>query len=125
MQSRKGKGEPQLNFWRKRLAQYVRSKREDADKKQKQLSVDKNTVYAIENETANPTLSTLIKIITALDGDVSEAFNSPVPKAFRGPDQDLYQMVSDIVAAGNPQALDRARWALTSLAEQIAREKSA
>lgn len=104
-----------LNYWKRELAEYVRSKRKDT--KQSNFG-PKSTISRLETETANPTLGTIIKLIDAVGGDVSEAFKSRVPRGFQREHQIHHDRLQKILDGTN----ENRKLAVAAVLEQFARD---
>lgn len=93
------------DYWRTKIALYVHKKRLASRKGQKELSVPRQTFSLIENAKLNFTLSMLLEALEAVGGDISEAFQSHVPKTLHKEDQALHEMLQQVLDTKDPHAV--------------------
>lgn len=105
--AREGQGHKlvtELEYWKKTIGLYVRRLRKKADMGQKELAI-RSTVSLLENAKSNPTLETLLQVFDGIGGDISDAFQSYVPKELHTEHRHLHEMMQRILATGDPDAI--------------------
>jgi transcriptional regulator with XRE-family HTH domain len=93
--------EDRVHYWKHTIARYVRKKRIEAETHQKQVPVARRTISDIENGKSNFRLETLLEVLEAIGGDVSEAFKSRVPKDLHGDARPWHEMLQLIFESGD------------------------
>ena len=92
-----------LKHWQMTLGPYVKRKRKEAEKGQKELrGISRQTLSLIERGQTNIELKTLIEVLNAVDGDLSEAFQASPRTSANPHHQMIHDLLQDILEFASP-----------------------
>lgn len=96
-----------LEYWQDAIARYIKTKREESGKSQKDLLLaSRGAISELENGRTNPTVGHLLTVLAAIDGDISELFGTAIPKEFHGPHRRLFDLLAALIETGDEKALE-------------------
>lgn len=108
-----------LEYWQDAVGRYIKTKREEASLTQEDVSgTSRSALSELENGRIDFRLSTLLTVLDAIDGDISEAFAGKVPTEFhRHPHRRLFDLLAEILQAGGDPGAEMAEIALQNIHE--------
>lgn len=102
-----------LLYWQKAIGRYIKTKREQAEKTQSEvMGTSRSAISDLENHLTDFRLSSLLKVLEAVGGDISEAFESKAPTEYRGRHRDLFDLLAEVVEFEDRSGLMLVRSAL-------------
>jgi len=97
---KKPSGDDLLEYWKRAVGQYVRKKRLESKRGQKELSISRQAISEIENGQVNFTLGTLLSVLDEVGGDLSEAFQAKTPGKYKSPlHRELHDQLQELLEA--------------------------
>lgn len=111
-----------VKYWQDRAAEYIRLKR-GPDRGQKEVGVVRQTLSLIENGKSNFTIETMVEVLEAVGGDISEMFQSQLPRDLRGQHRIWHEMLYEVMSHGEPDDVTFVEHALRSSYERIAAKR--
>jgi len=114
-----------LEFWKKRVGQYVLQKRIAAGLGQKEMtSLSKSAWSEIENGNVNFTLETILDALGEVNGNISDAFAIRVPRRWRGEHELLHEQLQSILTEGSADQSIAAAALIQALVDQMKAARS-
>lgn len=107
-----------LDYWKATIGSYISKRRNALNRGQKEHAV-RATLSNIEGAKANPSLRILLREIAAVNGNISDVFQSRIPRSLHGEHRTWHEKLQTILSDGGSRDVEFVQTAIQKVFDDV------